>query len=321
MIIVTGASGFIGSCLVSYLNQKGFEDLILVDEFDRADKQANLEGKKFNEKVIRETFYDWLKGHIGPIDLIFHYGARTDTTEFDESVFEKLNLGYSKMIWEYCTQFQVPLIYASSAATYGGGEHAYNDDDDSVYKLKPLNPYGRSKHDFDLWVLKQEKSPPFWAGLKFFNIYGPNEYHKGRMASVVFHAFNQIREKKQLKLFRSHNDDYKDGMQLRDFCYVKDLLKVSYHFMKNQMQSGIYNLGSGEARAFLDLGRQVFKSMEVAENIEFIDTPLDIRDKYQYFTEASLSKLRSTGYKDSFTSLEEGVHDYISGFLKKEKYF
>ncbi len=321
MIIVTGASGFIGSCLVSYLNQKGFEDLILVDEFDRADKQANLEGKRFNEKITRETFQDWLKDHIGPIDLIFHYGARTDTTEFDESVFEKLNLGYSKMIWEYCTQFQVPLIYASSAATYGGGEYAYNDDDDSVYQLKPLNPYGRSKHDFDLWVLKQEKSPPFWAGLKFFNIYGPNEYHKGRMASVVFHAFNQIKKNKQLKLFRSHNADYKDGMQLRDFCYVKDLLKVSYYFMKNQKQSGIYNLGTGKARAFLDLGRQVFKSMEVAENIEFIDTPIDIRDKYQYFTQASLNKLRSTGYKDSFTSLEEGVHDYISEFLKKEKYF
>ena len=321
MIIVTGASGFIGSCLVSYLNKKGYEDLILVDEFERDDKQANLKGKKYLEKIEREALQSWFKDNMDSIEAVFHYGARTDTTEFDVSIFEKLNLGYSKMIWKYCTKYQIPLIYASSAATYGGGEFGYNDDDNSIYELKPLNPYGRSKHDFDIWALKQENSPPFWVGLKFFNIYGPNEYHKGRMASVVLHAFNQIKENKQLKLFRSHNSNYEDGMQLRDFCYVKDLLEVSYFFMKNQKQSGLYNLGTGKARAFLALGKQVFKSMEVPENIKFIDTPIDIRDKYQYFTEANLNKLRRAGFKGSFTSLEDGVHEYISGFLKKEKYF
>ena len=321
MIIVTGASGFIGSCLVSFLNKKGIEDLILVDEFNREDKLANIEGKKYIEKVNRDLFDTWLKDNASSIDIVFHYGARTDTTEFNESVFEELNLGYSKMVWNHCSEFKIPLIYASSAATYGGGEFGYNDDDDSVFKLKPLNPYGRSKHDFDIWALDQEKKPPFWAGLKFFNIYGPNEYHKGRMASVVYHAFNQIKDSKQLKLFRSHNPKYKDGMQLRDFCYIKDLLEVSCFFMNNRKQSGLYNLGSGQARAFIDLGRQVFKSMHVTENIKFIDTPLDIRDKYQYYTEANIAKLRKAGFKASFTSLEDGVDEYVSGFLKKEKYF
>jgi ADP-L-glycero-D-manno-heptose 6-epimerase len=207
------------------------------------------------------------------------------------------------------------LIYASSAATYGLGDLGYDDNHEIVSQLKPLNPYGRSKNDFDIWALQQESTPPFWAGFKFFNVYGPNEYHKGRMASVIWHTYRQIKESGKMKLFRSHRPDFKDGEQSRDFIYVKDVLKVLYFLFKHQNNSGLYNLGTGQARSFLDLASNTFKSMGLEPEISFVDTPADIRDTYQYFTEANMSKLRSIGYAEPFYSLEEGIEDYVKSYL------
>lgn len=321
MIIVTGAAGFIGSCLVQKLNEERYFDLVLVDDFSNTEKNKNLEGKTFSKKVHREEFHDWIEKNHELVQFVFHIGARTDTTEFDVSLFDKLNLNYTKQIWHSCVAFGLPLVYASSAATYGLGEHGYDDNHDIVEKLKPLNPYGDSKNDFDKWALKQEKKPFFWAGLKFFNVYGPNEYHKGRMASVIFHAFNQINETGKVKLFRSHNPNYDDGKQLRDFVYVKDTVKVCYFLMHHRKDSGIYNLGTGQARSFLDLADNTFKGMDKNVNIEFCDTPEDIREKYQYFTEANMDKLRSIGYKEVFYSLEEGITDYVRNYLKTNAYY
>ncbi len=321
MIVVTGAAGFIGSYTVGYLNEKGFNDIVIVDDFSNPTKKPNYETKKFVLQIEREKFFDWLKGNYKSIDFVIHLGARTDTTEFDRNVFEKLNISYSKNVWNLCVEYNLPLIYASSAATYGDGELGYSDSHELIFKLKPLNPYGESKNEFDKWVLTQQIQPPFWAGLKFFNVYGPNEYHKGRMASVVFHAFNQIKQTGKMKLFRSHRPDYKDGEQKRDFIYVKDVASVILFLMNNKKDSGIYNVGTGQARTFLALARAIFKSLQIEENIEFIDTPEDIRDKYQYFTQAEMQKLRSIGYNNEFTSLEEGVYDYVTEYLVKERYY
>lgn len=321
MIIITGAAGFIGSCLVRKLNDEGYNDLILVDDFSKTEKSKNLDGKMYSAKVEREHFFEWLKENHRFVQFVFHIGARTDTTEFDYSIFEKLNVQYSKDVWNCCVEFGLPLVYASSAATYGGGEFGYADDESLIGKLQPLNPYGVSKNEFDKWILAQHRQPYFWAGLKFFNVYGPNEYHKGRMASVIFHAYNQISATGKMKLFRSHNPDFKDGGQLRDFVYVKDVVNVCYWLMHHRKDSGIYNLGSGKARTFLDLAGNVFSSMGKKENIEFIDTPADIRDKYQYFTEAKMEKLRKIGYSRPFFSLEDGVKDYVNNFLSANTYF
>lgn len=314
-IVITGAAGFIGSCLAGYLNEMGFNNLILVDEFSRNDKLINLEGKHFSHKVDRDEFFKWLnEGHANP-SFLFHLGARTDTTEFDYEIHKKLNLEYSQQVWKYCSVHNVPLVYASSAATYGAGEKGYNDDHAVIDELQPLNPYGISKNEFDKWLLRQQAHPPFWAGLKFFNVYGPNEYHKGRMASVVWHAYNQIRDSGEVKLFRSHRPDFKDGEQLRDFIYIKDILKVCYWLMETQPLSAIYNLGTAKARTFTDLVKATFSAMGKEPNIRFIDMPEDIREKYQYFTEANMRKLRDAGYKDEFYSLEEGIRDYVQGYL------
>ncbi len=321
MIVVTGAAGFIGSCLVGKMNTKGFEDIIIVDDFSNPEKNKNLANKKIKKQVHREKFIDWLSKNHPSIDLIFHIGARTDTAEFDMSIFEKLNINYSKDIWNACTQYKIPLIYASSAATYGLGEYGYNDDHSIVEKLKPLNPYGESKNIFDKWVLEQTATPPFWAGVKFFNVYGPNEYHKSRMASVIIHAYKQILETGKVKLFRSHNPNFKDGEQLRDFIYVKDLVNVLCFLKDHKEQSGLYNLGTGVARSFLDLAKATFKALGKEENIEYIDTPLDIRDKYQYFTEANMKKLRSIGYNTPFYTLEAGIREYVQGYLSRNSYY
>ena len=320
MIVVTGSAGFIGSALVSKLNTEGFKDIVLVDDFSNPEKNKNLENKTFTEKVYRENFINWLDDNHKYVQFIFHLGARTDTTEFDVNIFNKLNLNYSKAVWKACVKYGLPLAYASSAATYGMGEHGYKDDHDIVSKLKPLNPYGESKNDFDKWALAQEEKPYFWAGFKFFNVYGPNEYHKGRMASVIFHAQKQIKETGAMKLFRSHNPDYKDGEQTRDFVYVKDVVKVLYFFLHHRKDSGLYNLGTGKARTFLDLVKSTFNAMGVEENISFIDTPEDIRDKYQYFTEANMAKLKSVGYAEEFYTLEEGVEDYVKNYLTDKNY-
>lgn len=321
MIVVTGAAGFIGSCMIAKLNKENFNDIIAVDEFDNKEKLKNLEGKKILERVHRNDFASWLDDHHEEVEFIFHLGARTDTAEFDKSLLRKLNTEYTKTVWRRCIEHQIPLVYASSAATYGLGEHGYVDDENILEDLVPLNPYGVSKNEFDIWAVQQEEKPFFWAGLKFFNVYGPNEYHKGRMASVVLHSFRQISETGKMKLFRSHNPDYKDGEQRRDFVYVKDVVEVMYWLMHHRKNSGIYNLGSGKSRTFLDLTNAVFSALNKTSDISFIDTPADIRDKYQYFTEADMAKLKSIGYPHEFTELEDGVKDYVANYLKSNRYY
>lgn len=321
MIVITGAAGFIGSCLVSKLNENSITNLVLADDFSNPIKFKNTEGKNFTEKVERAQLFDWMEAYAKDIEFVLHIGARTDTTEFRKVIFDELNVNYSMRVWEFCTRHSVPLIYASSAATYGLGECGYADNQALIEKLKPLNPYGESKNEFDKWVLKQRSQPPSWHGLKFFNVYGPNEYHKARMASVIFHSFHQIKQTGKVKLFRSHKPEFKDGEQLRDFIYVKDVADVIFFLMNHRKDSGIYNLGTGKARSFLDLARNTFRAMNIPENIEFIDTPIDIRDKYQYFTEADMHKLRSIGYAKPFSTLEEGISEYVGQYLQKEKYY
>lgn len=319
-IVITGAAGFIGSCLVSKFNAEGRQELILVDDFSKIEKSENLEGKKFLQKIERSVFIEWLEKNYASVESVIHVGARTDTTEFDTKIFDELNLHYTQALWKICAHRQVPLIYASSAATYGLGEHGYKDDEALIPLLKPLNPYGDSKNDFDKWALLQKDCPPNWYGLKFFNVYGPNEFHKGRMASVIFHSFNQINQNGGVKLFRSHRPDYKDGGQLRDFVYVKDVVNVIWYLFTQHPKNGIYNLGSGKARTFEDLALAVFAALNKNAKIEFIDTPIDIRDKYQYFTEADMHKLIETGYDLPFTSLEAGVADYVQNYLVGAQY-
>ena len=321
MIVVTGAAGFIGSNLVGRLNAEGHPSIVAVDKFNRPEKNRNLENKTFRERIDRDVFMEWLETHHREVEFVFHIGARTDTTEFDKSVFDRLNLGYTKAVWETCANHRIPLVYASSAATYGLGELGYDDSHAIVSRLKSLNPYGESKNDFDKWALQQTVSPPFWAGIKFFNVYGPNEYHKGRMASVIFHAHNQIRETGKMKLFRSHRPEFKDGEQKRDFIYVKDVTDVLYFMFTKRPESGLYNLGTGKARTFLDLTNATFRAMNLEPAIEFMDTPADIRDKYQYFTEARMDKLRRAGYGKPFHPLEQGVEEYVKQYLSEQGYF
>lgn len=321
MIIVTGAAGFIGSCLVRRLNSENFNAIVAVDKFDNARKNKNLEGTRIRERIDRDQFPDWLRHNYETVEFIFHIGARTDTAEMDVALFEKLNTQYTKNVWALCIQYQIPLVYASSAATYGLGEQGYDDNETTIPQLKPLNPYGQSKQDFDVWALQQNEKPFFWAGLKFFNVYGPNEYHKGRMASVIWHAFQQINKTGKMKLFRSHNPQYRDGEQMRDFVYVKDVVDVCLFLMHHRKNSGIYNLGSGQARTFLDLTHAVFNALNKNADIEFIDTPADIRDKYQYFTEANMKKLADIGYAKSFHTLEAGTSDYVKNYLIKDLHY
>lgn len=328
-ILLTGAAGFIGSYLLGFLNHHGYSRIIIVDDFSDEDKWFNFDGKEFSEKIERDVLFDWLaSGKGGAIDQVIHLGARTDTTEFDYAVHQRLNVEYSQKIWEYCTKNNIPLVYASSAATYGGGEKGYRDDHALVQELAPLNPYGVSKNEFDKWALVQSSQgsePPFWAGLKFFNVYGPNEYHKARMASMVFHGYNQIKKTGSIKLFKSHRPDFRDGEQLRDFIHVEDVAKVCTWLMENQKNgnigSGLYNLGTGKARSFVDLVSPIFHALGKEVNIEFIDTPEDIRDKYQYFTEADMSKLRQAGYAEEFLPVEKGVEDYVKNYLEPKRYY
>lgn len=319
-IVVTGAAGFIGSVLANYLNINNLDNIIIVDDFTKLEKLPNYNTLPY-DRIEREQFIDWLDKHHNDIDTVIHLGARTDTTEFDYSVFEKLNLNYSKNIWNICTNYGIDLYYASSAATYGDGALGYNDDLEIIDKLQPLNPYGLSKNEFDKWAIKQINKPKHWAGFKFFNVYGPNEYHKKRMASVVFHGYNQIKDEGKIKLFKSHRPDYKDGEQKRDFVYVKDVIKVLFWFLEHRPENSIYNLGTGTARSFIDLAKSIFSAMNINENIEFIDMPKDIRDKYQYFTEANMTKLHNIGYNYSFYSLENGISDYVKNYLVPYKYF
>lgn len=323
MIILTGVSGFIGSCMLTALNESGYErDVVVVDDFYKVYKDKNTDGKSVREWMHRDIFLDWFEKTSQRVDFVIHLGARTDTTLMDTQVFDELNVNYSKRIWNVCALRQIPLIYASSAATYGNGDLGFSDYHDTIEKLQPLNPYGDSKHQFDLWALAQEQKPPFWIGCKFFNVYGPNEYHKARMASVVFHTFRQIKNTGKMQLFKSHKAGFADGFQSRDFIYVKDVLNMILYFMQNQQcESGIYNFGTGLARTFLDLATGTFAAMDLSPEISFIDTPEDIRETYQYFTEADMSKLKKTGYANPFTTLEDGVNEYVREYLRKGKYY
>lgn len=326
LIVVTGAAGFIGSCLAGLLNQKGFQQLILVDDFSDDLKRPNWQNIKYAHLVERDQFFDWVKSNKPTIDFIYHLGARTDTTEFDYSIHEKLNVNYSKAIWQLCVEQNIPLVYASSAATYGAGELGYSDEEAGIPALHPMNPYGVSKNEFDKWALIQENRPPAFAGLKFFNVYGPNEFHKGRMASVIFHAFNQIQSQGFVKLFKSHKPEFNDGEQLRDFIYVKDVINICFWFQDQWMAhqsfpSGIYNVGTGKARAFKDLVAATFAAMNLNTQIEYIDMPIDIRDTYQYFTEAEMEKLIHAGYTEPFHNLEAGISDYVKNYLMRGNYY
>ena len=309
MIIVTGAAGFIGYNMIKKLNDNNFNHIIAVDTF--IEYKHQLEDCKILKKIDRKDLCDWLDNNYEHVEFIIHLGARTDTAELDTALLKKLNTEYSKTLWNKCIDYQIPFIYASSAATYGLGENGYEDNEKTIHLLKPLNAYGESKQIFDLWVLEQKKQPFYWCGLKFFNVYGPGEKHKERMASVAWHAYQQILTTGTMKLFRSHHPQFKDGEQQRDFIYVEDIVNVIYWLMHHRKNVGIYNLGSGKARTFLALIQAVFAAMKKEEKITFIDTPIDIRDKYQYFTEANMNKLKSIGYDQSFLDVEEGVTKYI----------
>lgn len=320
MIVVTGAAGFIGSCMIQSLHEAGYTDILAVDDFSHPEKARNLDQKRLWGQVHRLNFHRWLERNHGDVEAVIHLGARTDTTEQSVPIFTELNLEYSRALWMLCSGFQIPLLYASSAATYGLGELGYDDDHGIIPSLKPLNPYGQSKQDFDEWVLQTTPAtaPPQWAGFKFFNVYGPNEYHKGRMASVIFHTARQIKATGAMKLFKSHRPDYKDGEQSRDFIYVKDVCAVLLYFLERKPKNAIYNLGTGKARTFYDLACGTFKALGLQPNISFVDTPVDIRDTYQYFTEANMKKVRNTGFIEPFYDLEEGISDYVGRYLKDE---
>jgi ADP-L-glycero-D-manno-heptose 6-epimerase len=263
-----------------------------------------------------DSIFNFMMRHGRFIKVVFHFGAMTDTNVMDRNLFDEYNVVSSMYIWTICTTYQIPLIYASAAATYGDGSLGFDDEDD-IIKLQPLKPYGWSKQQFDVWSETQEQHPPFWVGLKLFDVYGYGEEHKGRSASVVYHAFNQIRDTGKVKLFKSHNPGYDDGEQVRDFIYVDDVVDVCVWMYKNQPESGIYNVGTGYGRSFNDLARAVFAELHKDPIIEYIPTPAKIREKYQYFTEAKINKLRKVGYNSDFHILEDGVGKYIQKLLKK----
>ena len=315
MIVVTGAAGFIGSYVVGKLNREGFKDIVLVDKYDDPLKFQNYQTKTYSEMVDRDDFFDWLAINEKFVQIIVHLGARTDTVGQEPEIYQQLNLEYSQKIWKACVKYGLPLIYASSASTYGDGHLGFNDDESLLPDLQPLNLYAQSKHDFDCWALEQNEQPFFWSGLKFFNVFGPNEYHKDRMASVIFQAFNTISETGKMSLFRSDHPDFKDGEQARDFIYVEDIARVILFFMHHRKDSGIYNVGTGVPRTYLSLTKAVFKSMDVAENIGFIDIPEDLIGKYQYYTCANIQKLRHIGYSTPFFTLEQGIDDYVRNYL------
>jgi len=324
MLIVTGAAGFIGSCMIRKLNNEGFNDILIVDDFSNKAKNKNLLKKTFRGRLERNTLFNWLKDNQKSVSGIVHLGARTDTTEQDWDIFETLNVDYSKQLWNFCAENQLPFIYASSAATYGNGALGFVDDHEIIDQLKPLNPYGKSKNDFDIWALEQaanEHQPSFWAGLKFFNVYGPNEYHKGRMASVVFHTFNKVKETGKMGLFKSYKKEYENGEQLRDFVYVKDVVDICWYMLNQQPKNGLYNVGTGKARSFKSLATATFSALEKPVDIEYIEIPQDIRNFYQYFTEANIQKIVTSGYNQHLNTLEDGIYDYVTNYLKTQSYW
>ena len=322
MIIITGAAGFIASCLAHNLLRQDEEvKLLLVDKFTFEEKNKNLPDDDRCVRINRDKLFEYLEDNEPDVDCFYHLGARTDTAEQNIELFQRLNIEYSKNVWSYCALNEIPLVYASSAATYGDGSKGFDDNHEVVPELKPLNPYGDSKQLVDLWALDQFLEPPHWYGVKFFNVFGPNEFHKGRMASVVFHAYNQIEKTGKMKLFRSHREDVENGHQSRDFIHVEDVISCCKFLMKGTAENGLYNIGTGKARTFLDLVNAVFKTLDLTPDIEFIDTPEDIRENYQYYTQAEMGKLLDAGFDQKFMTLEEGVSQYVSQHLTKVKYY
>lgn len=325
MIVITGGAGMIGSMIAWHLNTKlSHNEIVIVDHITHEAQWQNLVHRDYVTYLDRDQLFDWLYNH-DDITAVIHMGAISATTERDFNKLVENNIHYSQQLWTWCAEHKVPFLYASSAATYGDGAQGYNDA--SIESLRPLNGYGYSKHFFDQWASKQASQnkpcPPSWAGFKFFNVYGPNEYHKERMASVAFHTFNQFSETGTMRLFKGTKEGVEDGMQMRDFVYVKDAAAVIVHFYQNAIANnplpdGIYNIGTGIARSFKDLATSVMTSMHKTPHITYIDMPEDLQGKYQYFTEASIRKLRAAGYHDRFHSLEEGIKDYVQNYLMQE---
>ncbi len=315
-LIITGGAGFIGANIIKTLNDAGLiNDIIIVDYLLDDAKRKNLGILKYDKYFDRDEFLLAIKSdNFFDIKAIIHMGACSDTTEDDKDFILQTNYEYSKHLFNYCVKKDIQFIYASSAATYGDGSRGF---DDNIFELEPLNLYGQSKHLFDLWVLAQKVRPPQWVGLKFFNVYGPYEYHKGRMASVVLNGFKQIVQTNEIKLFKSYNKEYSNGGQLRDFIYVKDVVKVVLYFLKNPNVNGIFNVGTGKSRSFSDLAKAIFSALEKETKIKFIEMPEDLKDKYQYYTKAEINLLRDAGYHDKFWELEDGVRDYVLNYLKK----
>lgn len=312
----------IGSMIAWHLNTMlGRDDLVIADRFSQPDQWQNLCHRRYANYLDKDELLSWLENSGEKIDAIIHMGAISATTERDFNKLVQDNIRYSQTLWKWCAQNGVPFLYASSAATYGDGSQGYDDNEGALDALRPLNGYGYSKQFFDQWALRQARenapTPPLWCGFKFFNVYGPNEYHKERMASVALHSFNQFRELGTVKLFKSNLPEYEDGMQLRDFVYVKDAAAIVAYFLSNNGKSGIYNVGTGQARAFKDLAMAVMNSMGKKPSITYIDMPQDLHGKYQYFTEANIAKLREAGYTQPFHTLEEGVADYVQNYLMK----
>lgn len=314
-IIVTGGAGFIGSCVIRTLNDAGIEDIIIVDNISTTNKWMNMRNKKYIEYVHKSQFLDCLSLYDG-ITSIIHMGACSATTERDFDYLWNNNFEYTKTLWNYCKENQISFIYASSAATYGDGSQGF-DDNMNIENLIPLNGYGYSKQLFDLWVKKQTEFPKQYCGLKFFNVYGPNEYFKGSMASMIFHGFKQIKEMGTVKLFKSCNTNYADGGQLRDFVYVKDVCAVIKWLLNNPNVSGLFNIGTGIAQSFKELAEAIFHALDLEPNIIYIDMPEHLKEKYQYYTQAEMGKLRNAGYSNEFKNLEDGVKDYVQNHLKK----
>ena len=320
MIILTGGGGMIGSMIAWHLNtQMNFDDVVIVDDLINEQQENNFNKRKFIEYIAKDDLKKYLNGKKN-VSAVIHMGAISATTESNFNRLLQSNIRFSQALWHWCAENKVPFIYASSAATYGDGSVGYDDDESELDKLNPLNAYGFSKHFFDRWVQlelsKNQPTPPQWCGLKFFNVYGPNEYHKGRMASVVFHAFNQFKETNQIKLFKSEHPSYLDGMQVRDFIYVKDAVKIIIFFLNNNNFSGLYNAGTGNAETFKALAEAVLINTKGQPNdIKYIEMPNDLKGKYQYYTQATMNKINSIGFNDNFMNLKEGVTDYLENYL------